>query len=164
MLAKQLLQAIDRLRVEAGGQHLHGGLRPATEVSAAVFGDPEQVGDQRRHQRLREVRAQRGAIRFQGHSPQTASVGLSEDYELLDKPDAAARLTQMIWTTHTEVLMMWSLSDELPNNLFCYVFAISWRHQIALVGLTVITFLLEIVPLEIVALPFRMVSSLSSSS
>src|SRR5215471_5930911 len=45
--------------------------------------------------------------------------------------------------------MMWSLPDRLPTNLFRYVFAISWRHQIALVGLTVITFLLEIVPLEI---------------
>jgi hypothetical protein len=45
--------------------------------------------------------------------------------------------------------MMWSLSDQLPSNLFRYVFAISWRHQIALVGLTVIAFVLEIVPLEI---------------
>src|SRR5215469_3271558 len=45
--------------------------------------------------------------------------------------------------------MMWSLPDRLPTNLFRYVFAISWRHQIALVGLTVIAFLLEIVPLEI---------------
>jgi ABC-type multidrug transport system fused ATPase/permease subunit len=38
---------------------------------------------------------------------------------------------------------------QLPRNLFRYVFAVSWRHQIALVSLTVITFLLEIVPLEI---------------
>jgi ABC-type multidrug transport system fused ATPase/permease subunit len=38
---------------------------------------------------------------------------------------------------------------ELPRSLFRYVFAVSWRHQIALVILTVITFLLEIVPLEI---------------
>ena len=45
--------------------------------------------------------------------------------------------------------MMWSLPDRLPTNLFRYVFAVSWRHQIALVALTVITFLLEIVPLEI---------------
>jgi ABC-type multidrug transport system fused ATPase/permease subunit len=45
--------------------------------------------------------------------------------------------------------MMWSLPDTLPTNLFRYVFGISWRHQIALVALTVITFLLEIVPLEI---------------
>jgi len=45
--------------------------------------------------------------------------------------------------------MMRSLSDQLPTNLFRYVFAISWRHQIALVGLTVIAFLLEIVLLEI---------------
>ena len=39
--------------------------------------------------------------------------------------------------------------DQLPNNLFRYVFTFSWQHQIALVGLTVLTFLLEIVPLEI---------------
>jgi ABC-type multidrug transport system fused ATPase/permease subunit len=45
--------------------------------------------------------------------------------------------------------MMWSLPDRLPTNLFRYVFVVSWRHQIALVALTVITFLLEIVPLEI---------------
>ena len=45
--------------------------------------------------------------------------------------------------------MMWSLPDQLPTNLFRYVFAVSWRHQIALIGLTVIAFLLEIVPLEI---------------
>jgi ABC-type multidrug transport system fused ATPase/permease subunit len=45
--------------------------------------------------------------------------------------------------------MMGSLPDRLPTNLFRYVFAVSWRHQIALVALTVITFLLEIVPLEI---------------
>ena len=45
--------------------------------------------------------------------------------------------------------MIWSLPDRLPTNLFRYVFAVSWRHQIALVALTVITFLLEIVPLEI---------------
>ena len=44
---------------------------------------------------------------------------------------------------------MWSRSNRLPTNLFRYVFTISWRHQIALVGLTVIAFLLEIVPLEI---------------
>jgi hypothetical protein len=45
--------------------------------------------------------------------------------------------------------MMWSLPDRLPTNLFRYVFAVSWRHQIPLVGLTVIAFPLEIVPLEI---------------
>ena len=44
---------------------------------------------------------------------------------------------------------MWSLPDRLPTNLFPYVFAVSWQHQIALVALTVITFLLEIVPLEL---------------
>jgi ABC-type multidrug transport system fused ATPase/permease subunit len=38
---------------------------------------------------------------------------------------------------------------RLPNTIFRYVFAVSWRHQIALVALTVITFLLEVVPLEI---------------
>jgi ABC-type multidrug transport system fused ATPase/permease subunit len=38
---------------------------------------------------------------------------------------------------------------SVADNLFRYVFAVSWRHQIALVALTVITFLLEIVPLEI---------------
>ena len=45
--------------------------------------------------------------------------------------------------------MMWSLPDRLPTNLFRYVVAVSWRHQIPLIGLTVIAFLLEIVPLEI---------------
>jgi ABC-type multidrug transport system fused ATPase/permease subunit len=45
--------------------------------------------------------------------------------------------------------MMCSLPDSLPTNLFHYVFAVSWRHQIPLIGLTVIAFLLEIVPLEI---------------
>jgi ABC-type multidrug transport system fused ATPase/permease subunit len=38
---------------------------------------------------------------------------------------------------------------RLPNTIFRYVFAISWPHQLALVSLTAITFLLEIVPLEI---------------
>jgi ABC-type multidrug transport system fused ATPase/permease subunit len=38
---------------------------------------------------------------------------------------------------------------QLPSSLFRYVFAVSWQHQIALVVLTVVTFLLEIVPLEI---------------
>jgi len=38
---------------------------------------------------------------------------------------------------------------RLPSTIFRYVFAVSWRHQIALVALTVITFLLEVVPLEI---------------
>jgi ABC-type multidrug transport system fused ATPase/permease subunit len=45
--------------------------------------------------------------------------------------------------------MMRSLPDRLPTNLFRYVFAVSWRHQIPLIGLTVIAFLLEVVPLEI---------------
>src|SRR5215472_4111277 len=45
--------------------------------------------------------------------------------------------------------MMWFLPDRLPTNLFRYVFAVSWQHQIALVILTVVTFLLETVPLEI---------------
>src|SRR5262249_24270009 len=38
---------------------------------------------------------------------------------------------------------------QLPNGIFRYVFAVSWPHQLALVSLTVVTFLLEIVPLEI---------------
>ncbi len=37
----------------------------------------------------------------------------------------------------------------LPTSIFRYVFAASWPHQIVLVILTVVTFLLEIVPLEI---------------
>ena len=37
----------------------------------------------------------------------------------------------------------------LPASIFRYVFAVSWSHQIALVILTVVTFLLEVVPLEI---------------
>jgi len=40
-------------------------------------------------------------------------------------------------------------ANQLPNNVFRYVFAVSWHHQIALVILSVVTFLLEIVPLEI---------------
>jgi ABC-type multidrug transport system fused ATPase/permease subunit len=38
---------------------------------------------------------------------------------------------------------------QLPTSIFRYVFAVSWPHQIALVMLTVVTFLLEVVPLEI---------------
>jgi len=38
---------------------------------------------------------------------------------------------------------------RLPNTIFRYVFVVSWPHQIALVILTVVTFLLEIVPLEL---------------
>ena len=37
----------------------------------------------------------------------------------------------------------------LPNTIFRYVFAVSWPHQIPLVTLTVVTFLLEVAPLEI---------------
>ena len=40
-------------------------------------------------------------------------------------------------------------SDQLPNNVFRYVFTVSWVHQIPLVSLTVVTFLIEVVPLEI---------------
>jgi ABC-type multidrug transport system fused ATPase/permease subunit len=38
---------------------------------------------------------------------------------------------------------------QLPNTIFRYVFAVSWPHQIALVTLTSVTFLLEVAPLEI---------------
>ena len=38
---------------------------------------------------------------------------------------------------------------QLPSTIFRYVFAVSWRHQIALLILTVVTFLLEVAPLEI---------------
>ena len=38
---------------------------------------------------------------------------------------------------------------RLPSTIFRYVFAVSWPHQIALVTLAVITFLLEVAPLEI---------------
>jgi len=38
---------------------------------------------------------------------------------------------------------------RLPSNVFRYVVTVSWPHQIALVSLTVITFLLEVAPLEI---------------
>jgi ABC-type multidrug transport system fused ATPase/permease subunit len=40
-------------------------------------------------------------------------------------------------------------ATQLPNNVFRYVFLVSWRHQIVLVILSVVTFLLEILPLEI---------------
>jgi ABC-type bacteriocin/lantibiotic exporter with double-glycine peptidase domain len=40
-------------------------------------------------------------------------------------------------------------AHQLPTNVFRYVLAVSWPHQIVLVSLTVVTFLLEIVPLEI---------------
>ena len=38
---------------------------------------------------------------------------------------------------------------RLPNTIFRYIFAVSWPHQIALVILTIVTFLLEVAPLEI---------------
>jgi len=38
---------------------------------------------------------------------------------------------------------------RLPNSIFRYVLSASWPHQIALVILTVVTFLLEVVPLEL---------------
>ena len=38
---------------------------------------------------------------------------------------------------------------RLQNTIFRYVFAVSWPHQIALVVLTVVTFLPEVAPLEI---------------
>jgi ABC-type multidrug transport system fused ATPase/permease subunit len=39
--------------------------------------------------------------------------------------------------------------DTLPDGLFRYIAATSWVHQIPLVGLTVVVFLLEVVPLEL---------------
>ena len=33
---------------------------------------------------------------------------------------------------------------RLPNTIFRYAFTVSWPHQIALVMLTIITFLLEV--------------------
>jgi hypothetical protein len=41
------------------------------------------------------------------------------------------------------------IEHQLPKDVFRYVFAVSWPHQIALIILTVVAFLLEIVPLEI---------------
>src|SRR6516162_1103664 len=38
---------------------------------------------------------------------------------------------------------------RLPSTIFRYVLAVSWPHQVALVVLTVVTFLLEVAPLEI---------------
>jgi ABC-type multidrug transport system fused ATPase/permease subunit len=45
--------------------------------------------------------------------------------------------------------LMPPIGNRLPNTIFRYVFAVSWPHQIALVVLTVVTFLLEVAPLEI---------------
>jgi len=44
---------------------------------------------------------------------------------------------------------MQSVGSPLPNTIFRYVLAVSWPHQIAVVTLTVVTFLLEVAPLEI---------------
>ena len=41
------------------------------------------------------------------------------------------------------------MTDRLPGTIFRYVFSVSWLHQLVLVVLTVVTFLLEIAPLEI---------------
>jgi ABC-type bacteriocin/lantibiotic exporter with double-glycine peptidase domain len=38
---------------------------------------------------------------------------------------------------------------QLPSTIFRYVFAVSWPHQVALLIMTVVTFLLEVAPLEI---------------
>jgi ABC-type bacteriocin/lantibiotic exporter with double-glycine peptidase domain len=38
---------------------------------------------------------------------------------------------------------------QLPKTIFRYVCAVSWPHQVVLVTLTVVTFLLEVAPLEI---------------
>ena len=40
-------------------------------------------------------------------------------------------------------------TSRLPSTIFRYVLAVSWPHQVALVVLTVVTFLLEVAPLEI---------------
>lgn len=39
-------------------------------------------------------------------------------------------------------------AEDLPQRLFHYILATSWRHQLPLVALTVTVFLLEVVPLE----------------
>jgi len=59
------------------------------------------------------------------------------------QPDALARRPSCVVDADGVV------AYQLPKNLFRYVLSVSWRHQIVLVGLTVLTFLLEIVPLEI---------------
>jgi ABC-type bacteriocin/lantibiotic exporter with double-glycine peptidase domain len=41
------------------------------------------------------------------------------------------------------------VGHQLPSTVFRYVFAVSWPHQVALLILTVVTFLLEVAPLEI---------------
>ena len=41
------------------------------------------------------------------------------------------------------------MTYRLPGTIFRYVFSVSWLHQLVLVVLTVVTFLLEIAPLEI---------------
>jgi ABC-type multidrug transport system fused ATPase/permease subunit len=41
------------------------------------------------------------------------------------------------------------VANRLPNSIFRYVLTASWPHQIALVILTAIAFLLEIIPLEL---------------
>ena len=41
------------------------------------------------------------------------------------------------------------MTYRLPGTIFRYVFSVSWPHQLVLVVLTVVTFLLEIAPLEI---------------
>jgi ABC-type multidrug transport system fused ATPase/permease subunit len=45
--------------------------------------------------------------------------------------------------------LMPTIGYQLPATIFRYVFAVSWPHQIALLILTVVTFLLEVAPLEI---------------
>jgi ABC-type multidrug transport system fused ATPase/permease subunit len=44
---------------------------------------------------------------------------------------------------------MLPVANRLPNSIFRYVLTASWPHQIALVILTAIAFLLEIIPLEL---------------
>src|SRR5579885_838507 len=46
-------------------------------------------------------------------------------------------------------LAFFGTASELSGGLFRYILATSWRHQLALVLLTITVFLLEVVPLEL---------------
>jgi hypothetical protein len=41
------------------------------------------------------------------------------------------------------------VAERLPNGIFRYLWMANWPHQTVLVILTVVTFLLEVVPLEL---------------